>query len=406
MEAIMPYHNVQTLDGLPLSVRLAVVPGNSAIDVTIELLGDADPKHPNHIHTSAAHIALPAPFEAVPQEDRIRSVVTTLLKADGQASRNLANGSVVTTRVSATPPTSTATLNESSNLEAYRSSRLGAADLIRPMLLAEPTLDRLRTFQLEGVHWLTKRPKAILADDMGLGKTIQAISALRLLFNAGTVRTALIICPKSLLAHWDEELSRWAPELGRVRLVPTASIREQAWRVLGTACHVILTNYEQMRNPPVELTDRGIDITIADEAHRMRNIGSQVARGIRNIKSTSFWALTGTPVERDAEDLATILSLLEPNHFSISDKNLHPTSLRAQARPYVLRRLKSQVLNELPSVWETQQSLELLPGQRASYENTLQRLAQSDGSRVLAGINDLRSICDFDDRTGESVQAG
>ena len=249
MEAIMPYHNVQTLDGLPLSVRLAVVPGNSAIDVTIELLGDADPKHPNHIHTSAAHIALPAPFEAVPQADRIRSVVTTLLKADGQASRNLANGSVVTTRVSATPPTSTATLNESSNLEAYRSSRLGAADLIRPMLLAEPTLDRLRTFQLEGVHWLTKRPKAILADDMGLGKTIQAISALRLLFNAGTVRTALIICPKSLLAHWDEELSRWAPELGRVRLVPTASIREQAWRVLGTACHVILTNYEQMRNP-------------------------------------------------------------------------------------------------------------------------------------------------------------
>ena len=301
-------------------------------------------------------------------------------------------------------PMSPATVNESSTLEAYRSARLAGSYLIRPILLEHPALDRLYPFQVEGVHWLTQRNRGILADDMGLGKTIQAISALRLLFNTGTVQSALVVCPKSLLANWEDELSRWAPELGRVRFVPKASIRDQAWRILSTACHVVLTNYEQMRNPPDSITGRGVDIVIADEAHRIRNIGSQVAQGVGNIRTSRFWALTGTPVERDSEDLATILSILEPGMFSVSDKRLHPISLRAQARPYLLRRLKREVLDELPTVWESKQTLELLPGQRESYERTLRHLTRGANTNILTSINELRSICDFDERTNESAK--
>ena len=239
---------------------------------------------------------------------------------------------------------------------------------------------------------------------MGLGKTIQAISALRLLFNTGTVQSALVDCPKSLLPNWEDELSRWAPELGRVRFVPKASIRDQAWRILSTACHVVLTHYEQMRNPPDSITGRGVDIVIADEAHGIRNIGSQVARGVGNIRTSKFWALTGTPVERDSEDLATILSILEPGMFSVSDKRLHPISLRAQARPYLLRRLKREVLDELPTVWESKQTLELLPGQREFYERSLRHFTRGANTNILRSINELRSICDFDERTNESAK--
>ena len=404
MEAAIPYHYIKTSEGLSLSVQLAVVAGNSAIDVVIEPLADERTEDDCPAETSAIEAKLPLPFEPFLLETRIRSLVEILLKADGQASHDLFNSRTVITRVLAAPPSPSPTVDESSTIEAYRSSRMSAVDLIRPILLAAPTLASLHPFQIEGVHWLTQRDRGILADDMGLGKTVQAISALRLLFNQGSVQSALIVCPKSLIANWDEELSRWAPELGKVRLVPKASIRWRAWQAVGAACHVVLTNYEQMRHPPVELTVRGVDIVIVDEAHRIRNIGSQVARGVRKIRSTRLWALTGTPVERDSEDLATILSLLEPSHFSISDKNLHPTSLRAQARPYILRRLKSQVLNELPAVWESRQTLELLPGQRASYEDILRQFAQSDSNNILQAINELRSICDFDERTGESVK--
>lgn len=80
-------------------------------------------------------------------------------------------------------------------------------------------MDHLFPYQRTGVD------KAILADDMGLGKTVQAISALRVLFNTGAATNALVIAPRSLLANWEDELSKWAPELSRIRLTPEPSIR-------------------------------------------------------------------------------------------------------------------------------------------------------------------------------------
>ena len=347
----------------------------------------------------------PAPFDSNLSRERICSIVDRLLRADGQASHDVSNGFSVSSNVrllASTPPNH---LSEMSSLSSYRLLRLTGSDLIRPMLLEKPTMEFLRPFQVDGVNWLGQHPKAVLADDMGLGKTVQAIYALRLLFNEGQIDNVMVVCPKSLLANWEHEFTKWAPELSRVRLVPKTSIREDAWRIVLPAIHVVLTNYEQVRNPPNILRERGVDVIIADEAHRIRNIGSQVAQGLRKVPAGRFWALTGTPVERDPEDLATILSVLDSNRFSVSDKRLHPASLRSQARPYILRRLKAEVLSELPEVWESQQVLDLLPGQRKSYDRVLRRVSDSQGDDILATINELRAICDYDEATGESVKS-
>ena len=145
------------------------------------------------------------------------------------------------------------------NVDEYRKLRLGAGELIRPWLLDHEELDPpplapLYPFQRSGVEWLVENPGGkVLADDMGLGKTIQVIAAVRLLFNRARIRRVLILSPKSLVANWEAELARWAPELGNAVVTPPGRIREAAWRVLTWRRHVLLTSYEQMRDPPEAL---------------------------------------------------------------------------------------------------------------------------------------------------------
>ena len=401
---MLGYHEIKAVSETPICVALRFLPVDRSLEITIRRSVDMEGNHHFCFEPCFSGIPLGFPFDKNPSEGNIAAVVAKILDADWQASRDLFNGLAIVKRVPGTPPNPLNSPQESSRLSDYRSLRLNAANFVRPMLLPQPTYEPLLGFQRDGVDWLIEREKAILADDMGLGKTVQAIYALRLLFNRAKITSALILAPKSLLANWEEELTRWAPELSRVRMIPNASLRSRAWENLAGGCHLFLTNYEQVRNPPRTLTETGVDVVIADEAHRLRNIGSQVAQGVRKLATKRFWALTGTPFERDPEDLATLLSVLEPKRFSISDRRLHPASLRAQTRPYILRRLKGNVLSDLPEVLEHQQVLELLPGQRESYARAWRKAANSDRDRVLAAVNDLRAICDYDDQTDQSVK--
>src|SRR5262249_31475642 len=153
--------------------------------------------------------------------------------------------------------------------------------------------------------------------------------------------------------NWEFEISKWAPQLSYARVTPLKSIREAAWKLLFGNRHILLTNYEQFRKPPEILTGRKLDVIVADEAHRIRNAGAQVVRGIKTLVWNRFWALTGTPIERDPEDLVTILSTVDPLRVSPTDAKLPSVSLRSLARPYILRRLKTDVLDELPPVVES-----------------------------------------------------
>ena len=402
MDPVIPYHYVDVALGLTCCIGLR--PTLQGLDILIDPGVTHATEHDCQFLSPPTHLTLTAPFEPVPSSVRISAATRRLIAIDGQALRDLQRGLTVRKQVSMIDPRPLDFANETPTLSAYRDMRLTAADLIRPILLATPSEKRLRAFQVEGYRWLIQRDKAILADDMGLGKTVQAIAALRFLFAEGRIDSSLIVCPKSLLAHWEEEITRWSPELARLRVTPQPSMREEVWETVWGKVHILLTNYEQLRNTPQVLQRSEVNIVVADEAHRIRNAESQMAQGVRRISTKRFWALTGTPIERDSEDLATMLATLEPDRASVSDKRLHPTSLRSQARPYVLRRLKADVLDELPRVLESALTLELLPEQRESYRRVLRGLSRGDGASTLAIINRLRAICDYDSRSGQSAK--
>lgn len=165
-------------------------------------------------------------------------------------------------------------------------------------------------------------------------------------------------------------------------------------------CHVAVTNYEQVR----ELETRSVpevDLLVADEAHRIRNLTSQSTQRLRRLKRKRMWALTGTPIERDRTDFASLLSTVAPERFSASDNQYEESQLRSISRPFILRRMKDDVLAELPPVFEHTELIELTPAQSASYRRTLRKPAIGAGA-ILAAINTLRQICDIDKSTGES----
>lgn len=292
---------------------------------------------------------------------------------------------------------------QSETLANYRKLRLGVGELVRPLLLDPPQLRNLFPFQRQGVEWLIERRGAVLADDMGLGKTVQVISAMRLLFNRAVVRNALVICPKSLIANWERELVRWAPELGVSIIGPPSQIREEAWKALTGRCHVLITNYEQLRRPPSVLRMSTPELIVADEAHRLRNMSAQATAGTAQLKPKRFWALTGTPLERDLEDLATLLSLVAPNRFVSSDAKQHPASLRSRARPYLLRRRKQDVLEDLPPVLDSVEMVELSEAQERAYRTAIRqyRGTQEKGTE-LALLTRLQSLCDMDSKSRQS----
>ncbi len=287
----------------------------------------------------------------------------------------------------------------------YRRLQLGIGELIRPLLLDPPELKELYPFQRQGVEWLTEQSGGILADDMGLGKTVQVIAAVRLLFNRAQLRSVLVVCPKSLIATWEREFERWAPELGVAVLTPPARIREDAWKVVAGRCHVLLTNYEQLRDPPEILKRTALDLIVADEAHRLRNRSARITSGSFQLQPKRFWALTGTPLERDLEDLATLLSLIAPKIFAPTDAKLHPSSLRSRARPYVLRRRKQEVLEELPPVLDTTETLELSGAQERAYRTAVKQYRRSgEKGDELALLTRLQTLCDIDPESRESCK--
>jgi SNF2 family DNA or RNA helicase len=331
--------------------------------------------------------------------------VAWIFELDAAAKTQFLAGRTITKDVPVRTPEPLPALGPSATADDYRRLRVTAGGLVRPLMLRTPDESHLMAYQAAGVEWLLDHSSGILADDMGLGKTVQAIAAVRQLFRQGSARAGLVVCPRSLIANWEDELSKWAPELCRLRVTPTARERDTVWEAVLGRVHLLLSTYEQLRVPPESLQAIPLDIVIADEAHRVRNLSAAVTRGMRTLPWQRFWALTGTPIERDPKDLATLLSTLDPRRFSQADSRLSPSTLRARARPYILRRLKSEVLDQLPPVLDSKETLDLLPLQRRSYRRALKDISRSgEPGSFLRLINELRTICDFDPDTGSSAK--
>ncbi|MCY4574353.1 MAG: DEAD/DEAH box helicase [Gemmatimonadetes bacterium] len=268
-----------------------------------------------------------------------------------------------------------------------------------PYLIAREPLP-LYQFQRAGVARLLKSRRLLLADDMGLGKTLQTAAALTTLVGCGRVRNALVLAPATLVPNWLDELAKWTPELVVMRGGPAKQSNKHTWRSVMTQCHVLVTNYEDVRDLVVTEAAPQVDLLVLDEAHRIKNWESLTSRATRRIGAQRIWALTGTPLERDTEDLVNLLAFLDRDAFTRTDASLPKSVLRARAARMMLRREKADVVAELPPVVIRHERLALLGPQAEAYRRAL----ASQGDNTLADFGRLRTLCDYDAESGMSVK--
>ena len=269
----------------------------------------------------------------------------------------------------------------------------------------------LMQFQLDGVRKLIASDKLLLADDMGLGKTIQVIAALRILIVRRTLETALVVAPASVLDQWRQELLKWAPELRVMVIRGTPSDRAWQW---AADVHVGIVGYETLRadftdNLQSPLRRKTWGVLVADEAQRIKN-RNPTSAAVKGLKRNRSWALTGTPLENNEEELASIIEFVDHGELVSHDHYSPGLKLRERHRELQMRRKKGNVLKDLPPKLTTKLSIELLSGQRRSYERAeregivyLRELgADVRVQHVLELIQRLKQICNAEPETGES----
>jgi superfamily II DNA or RNA helicase len=272
----------------------------------------------------------------------------------------------------------------------------------------------LRDYQHDGFRWLARLADAelsgCLADDMGVGKTLQAIA---LLLYRGKLGPALVVAPTSVCDNWRREIARFAPSLD-VRYFQGPD-REGELKKLAVRS-VVITSYALLQQDSERLQGISFATVILDEAQLIKNAESQRARAACALDAKVRFALTGTPVENHVGDLYSIFRFLLPDlvgtwpafsrRFGASRSGEAGAqarrSLKRLLKPYLLRRTKAQVLEELPPLTEIEHRVTLGAAESALYEGIRRKAlsALEDGVtdpkarlRVLAEITRLRRLC-------------
>lgn len=268
----------------------------------------------------------------------------------------------------------------------------------------------LRPYQEDGYRWIARLNSwgagALLADDMGLGKTIQTIAFLLLKKENGP---SLIVAPASVVPNWKTEMERFAPML-RVHILNYAANRRQTIDQ-ATAGDVIVTTYGILLSVQDLITQKSWNVACLDEAHIIKNRGAKTSAAAMKIQACNRVMLTGTPVQNHLGELWSLFQFVNPGllgtyeHFSrkfiIPIENHHDRDRQQQldqiVHPFMLRRTKQAVLNELPDKTEIYHSVQLSREELAIYESirirTEKMLRESGNTlsvNVLAEITRLR----------------
>ena len=299
------------------------------------------------------------------------------------------------------------------------------------------SLDKvLREYQKRGFLWIKTLNYngfgGILADDMGLGKTLQVIAFLlsEFLERRNTVveniavketgklqRNTLIVAPASLVYNWSSEIQRFAPELTAKMVTGTAAERKQ---ILAEADSedILLTSYDLLKRDISEYEGYKFRCEIIDEAQYIKNANTQAAKAVKEVQADFRLALTGTPVENRLSELWSIFDYLMPG-FLYSYKKFREEveipavqnsdedamkRLQKMIRPFVLRRLKKEVLTDLPDKLEENMFVQLTGEQQKLYDAHVKRMMlmldkQSEEEfktskiTILAELTKLRQIC-------------
>ncbi|MCM3572625.1 DEAD/DEAH box helicase [Mesobacillus subterraneus] len=270
----------------------------------------------------------------------------------------------------------------------------------------------LREYQKQGYQWMKTLASygfgGILADDMGLGKTLQSIAyiASELSDIKKNRKPVLIVCPSSLVYNWLSEFMKFTPEIQAVIIDGNKAERSKLLKDVS-GIDVVITSYMLLRRD-IHLYEKiKFHTVFFDEAQAFKNPLTQTAKAVINIQADHRFALTGTPIENSIEELWSIFRVVFPELFQGLKEysNLTSKTISRRIRPFLLRRVKEEVLGELPEKIESIDRVELLPEQKKLYAAYLaklrhQTLKQLDKNtirknriKILAGLTRLRQIC-------------
>ena len=293
----------------------------------------------------------------------------------------------------------------------------------------------LREYQKFGFKWLKTldfyRLGGVLADDMGLGKTIQLITLLLSSKNEKGLKPSLAVVPTSLVFNWCAELDKFSPDL---KYVAITGNREDRIKLLARSGEfdLLITSYPLIRRDIDEYSSIGFRYCILDEAQHIKNPNSRNARVVKLISAENRFALTGTPMENNLTELWSIFDFVLPGYLNsygkFNEKYVQQASgddgyevlkdLGKQIRPFMLRRLKREVLNELPEKLENTLIAELTEEQKKIYMAFMQEIKgeikkdieeygfERSQIRILAALTRLRQVCCHPSLFIENYQGG
>ena len=309
------------------------------------------------------------------------------------------------------------TFSATKKLKEIRKQMLGEKSL-KATPIPKAINATLRGYQEEGVNWLERLRSmflsGILADDMGLGKTLQAIVAIT---QIKSTSPAIIICPTSLLYNWKEELHKFNPKLKALIIDGMPGVRK---KLIGSVkkYNVVISSYSLLQKDIEHYNDITFAYAILDEAQHIKNRGTRNAKSVKMLKAQHRLILSGTPIENSLEEMWSLFDYLMPGFLSSYDRFIeryvrsqgeeHSKNmeyLRKKVSPFILRRMKSDVLKDLPPVTEIDYHCKLTPMQQELYKSyaesalgELTKLVERDGFdkvqiHVLATLTRLKQIC-------------
>ena len=279
----------------------------------------------------------------------------------------------------------------------------------------------MRKYQKNGYKWLRTLEAwkfgGILADDMGLGKTLQIIAVLLAAREEGKKGTSIVVAPAALVYNWGEEFERFAPAL-KVSLVTGGQSERQEKLEHWEEADVLVTSYDLLKRDVDQYEGKEFLYEIIDEAQYIKNHTTAAAKAVKVINSQIRYALTGTPIENRLSELWSIFDYLMPGFlygYDTFKKELETpvvknndeeatARLQRMVAPFILRRLKEDVLKDLPEKLEEIRYVKFEDSQQKLYDGQVlhmkERIAQQDEGEfnknklwILAELTKLRQIC-------------
>lgn len=276
----------------------------------------------------------------------------------------------------------------------------------------------LRDYQKDGFRWLKLMHRygfgGILADDMGLGKTLQVIAFLESERQQG--RTSIVVVPSSVLYNWEDEVRKFASDLEVCCITGSQAKREELIRS-SMDMDLLITSYDYLKRDIAYYENRTFFYKIMDEAQYIKNQRTMNATSTKRLKSHHALALTGTPIENSLAELWSIFDFLMPgylfdyrffsHHFEkeiVMEKHKEKQEqLKKMVQPFILRRVKKDVLQELPEKTETTLSIAFDEAEETMYMANLAQvnkelqqeldLVKTNRFQVLGMLMRLRQLC-------------